>query len=110
MNAVSDEEAEQQGEETHTTVEVARVEYEEWNRAREDTGEKLRDDLDTRGDVVEYVAQAKTPGEAHKRATTILRALKIRYQQEDKPIPAEHAAAVVLPVNKDQARELLDAG
>lgn len=110
VNAVSDEEAEQQGEETHTTVEVARVEYEEWNRAREDTGEKLRDDLDTRGDVVEYVAQAKTPGEAHKRAITILRALKIRYQQEDKPIPAEHAAAVVLLVNKDQARELLKAG
>lgn len=110
VNAVSDEEAEQQGEETHTTVEVARVEFEEWNRAREDTGEKLRDDLATRGDVVEYVAQAKTPGEAHKRATTILRALKIRYQQEAKPIPAEHAAAVVLPANKDQARELLDAG
>lgn len=110
VNAVSDEEAEQQGEETHTTVEIARVEYEEWNRAREDTGEKLRDDLDTRGDVVEYVAQAKTPGEAHKRATTILRALKIRYQQEDTPIPAEHAAAVVLPVNKTQSRELLDAG
>ena len=107
VSAVSDEEAEQQGEESHTTVEVARVEFEEWNRAREDTGEKLRDDLDTRGDVVEYVAQAKTPGEAHKRAATILRALQVHYQQEDSPIPAEHAAAVVLPVNKDQARELL---
>lgn len=110
VNAVSDEEAEQQGEETHTTVVVASVEYEEWNRAREDTGEKLRDDLNTRGDVVEYVAQAKTPGEAHKRAATILRALKIRYQQADKPIPVDHVASVVLPVNKDQAWELLDVG
>lgn len=107
VTAVSDEEAENHGEEAPTTVEVARVQYEEWSRTREDTGETLRDDMDTRGDVVAYVAQAKTPGEAHKRAADILRALQVRYQQEDTPIPVEHTGAVVLPVNKEQARELL---
>lgn len=109
VNAVSDEEAEAQAEELSSAVEVAQVRFDEWNRAR-DNGQKLRDDLDKRGDIVEYVGQARTKKEAHRRARSVLNRYGIEYDQGEKPVPIEYSPPAVLPVNKDQAREVLEVG
>lgn len=105
---VSDEEAEAQAEEL-SSVEVARVRFDEWNKNREN-GQKLRDDLDKRGDIAEYVGRARTKEEAHRRARSVLTGYGIEYDQGEKPIPIEYTPPVVLPVNKDQAREVLKGG
>lgn len=106
---VSDEEAEAQAEASTSAVEVARVRFEEWNKAR-DNGQKLRDDLDKRGDIAEYVGRARTKEEAHRRACSVLTGYGIEYDQDEKPIPIKYSPPLVLPVNKDQARELLEVG
>ena len=105
---VSDEEAEQQAEEAAEAVEVARVAFDEWGREQED-GTKLRDNLVKRGDIVEYVGQARTQDEARRRARAVLTGYGIDYDQEDNPVPIERVSPVVLPVNKQQARALLEA-
>lgn len=87
--------------------EVAQVPFEEWNRTQRD-GEKLRDDLVKRGDIAEYVALAKTAKEAHKRAKVVLGAYDVVFEQEAEPVPIERARPIVLPVNHDQAREVLN--
>lgn len=103
---ISDEEAEAQAEESTSAVEVARVSFDEWGRTR-DEGKKLRDDLEKRGDIVQYVGQSRTPEEAHRRARSVLAAYGIEHDQDEKPVPIERVAPVVLPVNRDQAREPL---
>lgn len=108
VNAVSDEEAEAQAEEL-SSVEVARVRFDEWNKNREN-GQKLRDDLDKRGDIAEYVGRARTKEEAHRRARSVLTGYGIEYDQGENPVPIEYTPPVVLPVNKDQAREVLAVG
>lgn len=103
---ISDEEAEAQAEESTSAVEVARVSFDEWGRTR-DEGKKLRDDLEKRGDIVQYVGQSRTPEEAHRRARSVLAAYGIEHDQDEKPVPVEYSPPLVLPVNRDQARELL---
>ena len=108
VTAVSDEEAEAQAEESTSAVEVARVRFDEWNKVREN-GQKLRDDLDKRGDIAEYVGQARTKEEAHRRARSVLTGYGIEHDQ-DEPVPIEYSPPLVLPVNKEQARALLEVG
>lgn len=104
---VSDEEAEELAEATTTGYEVARVDFDEWNREQEN-GEKLCDDLVKRGDIAEYVALAKTAKEAHQRVKVVLGAYGVVFEQEAEPVPIEWARPIVLPVNHDQAREVLN--
>ena len=55
-------------------VEVAQIVFEEWTKRREDTGEKLADDLHIRREITDYIAQARDAGEAYSRAERILSA------------------------------------
>lgn len=110
---VSDEEAEALGSdepaEDTEAVEVAFVPFEEWGRKRL-TGGTLRDDLNLRGDIAEYVAQAKTPVQAHERAREAMKLYGVRCTHPVKPIPIERVEPIVTPPNKEQAREVLRSG
>ena len=110
---LSDEEAEAIGSdepaEDTEAVEVAFVPFEEWGRKRS-TGGTLRDDLNLRGDIAEYVAQAKTPVQAHERAREAMKLYGVRTSHPVKPIPIERVEPIVTPPNKEQAREVLRSG
>lgn len=104
---LEDAEAEELSEETTSSYEVAQVDFDEWNRQQRN-GQKLRDDLVKRAEIAEYIAIAKTPGEAHRLTREILSAYLIEFRQAREPVPIERGKPVALPVNQEQARELLN--
>lgn len=104
---LEDDEAEELSEKTTLGYEVAQVDFDEWNRQQRN-GQKLRDDLVKRAEIAEYIAIAKTPGEAHRLTREILSAYLIEFRQAREPVPIERGKPAVLPVNQEQARELLN--
>lgn len=105
---LDDEEAEEAVEEPEA-FEVAHVDYDEWTRPQDD-GEKLCDDVVKRSDITEIVATAKTPDEALELAKIALSSYGVNFTQNDYPIVLDRAQPLVLPVNTDQAREVLCRG
>ena len=79
VTVVDDEEAEANGEGLEDGHEVAQIGFEEWSRTQEN-GEKLRDDLVKRNEIVEFIAGAKSKKGARLRAQKILSSYQISYR------------------------------
>lgn len=102
-------EAEAEGKDSPELVQVAAIPFDEWNKPREN-GEKLRDDLVKRGDILEFIAGATTARKARGRARRILDAYGINYVTDealDSPIAVYKESKEARETSRAQRHQFL---